>query len=539
MNELLVRGGLIIDGSGQPAYPGHVIIKNGRCDGIITGEAPSDEGRQVIDAAGLAVAPGFIDIHSHSDLSILANPRCESSLQQGITTEIAGNCGWSMAPVHHAAVERLAKTLVAGLAGVPRDSTDLAWTWTTMAEFLEQVESRGCGVNFGSYVGQSMVRAYVIGGDDRAGTADEVRKMRRLVEQALADGAFGLSTGRSYVPGKYAGTDEIVELSRPLGPAGGLYTSHIADQKERVVAATEEVAEIGLRARCAVQVAHQKVCTKACFGRAGDALAVMDRARGRGVDIASDVYPWLYTQLFTLSRALPRWATDGSVDAACARLRDPDVRRRLIEGDSRSGSASLAETAARMARDGVIHCRLTHHYEGMELGEVAAAKGLPLVDALCELLAENELAVKTAGLMSEADLIAILKHPLAMVSTDAFTLDRPLPEEESVHPRHYGTYPQVLGRYVRELGALTLEEAVRKMTAAPAARVGLTDRGRIRAGCAADLVIFDPATIANTSTAAEPASFPVGIAWVIVNGRLAVDHGRLTETRAGHVLRRS
>lgn len=538
MHELLIRNGSIIDGTGSPAFPGHILIKADRIEQVITGEAPTDEGRLVIDAAGLAVTPGFIDVHSHSDLSILANPNCESSLQQGITTEIAGNCGWSMAPVHHASVERLAKELVALLAGLPRDTAAIPWTWSTLAEYLAVVEERGSGVNFGTFVGQSMVRAYVIGAADRAGTAGEVTRMRALVEAALTDGAFGLSTGRSYAPGKHAGIDEIIELARPLGAHGGLYTSHIADQMERVSEATEEVAEIGFRARCAVQVAHQKVCTKACFGHASETLAVMDRARERGVDIASDVYPWLYTQLMTLRRALPHWAVEGSADAACARLRDPETRRRLLEGDSRSGTPGFAGVVAGMAADGIIYCRHTHEYEGMELRELAAAKGLPLADAVCELLVENELIVKVAGLMSEPDLIAILQHPLSMVSTDAFALDKPLPEEESVHPRHYGTYPQVLGRYVRELGALRLEEAVRKMTSAPAARVGLTDRGRIRVGACGDLVIFDPDTVANTSTVAEPASVPAGIAWVIVNGRVAVDHGRLTDARAGQVLRR-
>lgn len=539
MPELLIKNGLIVDGTGAPAYPGHLIVKDGQITAIAKGEVPAEEGRQVIDAGSQAVAPGFIDLHSHSDLTILANPRAESALHQGITTEITGVCGWSMAPIHHYSVEKLGMMLVEGLGGVKRDNPAIDWTWTTMAEYLDHVRRRGSGTNFGSFVGQSMVRAYVIGTANRTATHEEVVRMRRLVEQALEDGAFGLSTGRAYNPGRHAGTDEIVELTRPLGYYGGLYTSHIASESKDVVAATEEVAEIGQRARCAVNVSHQKVCGKANWGRAGEPLSVMERAQARGIDMSSDIYPWTFTQLGNVARWLPLWAREGSTDAACARLRDPQVRAKLAaEVDPESGR-TFADILGESGATGLVHCRHTHQYEGMELAEIATATGKSLLDTLCDLLADNEMMIKAASLLLEDDVIAILKHPLSMVGTDSFDIDVPLPEEEVVHPRHYGTYPQVLGRYVRELKALTLEEAIRKMTSRPASRVGLTDRGRIREGAWADLVIFDPTTIGNTSTAAEPASFPTGIAYVLVNGQVAVDHNRCLGAQSGQVLHRN
>jgi len=482
--DLVLNNGWVVDGTGRPGFAGSVGILRGRVARIGKGEQAL-EGREVLELDGLAVCPGFVDVHSHSDLSILGNPRAESSLRQGITTEIAGNCGWSMAPLHKQLADVLATRLVRGLAGEEAAGA-LRFNWSSLAEFLEVVEALGTGNNLGTFVGQSMVRGYVMGGEDRVPSATELQKMRALVAAAMDDGAFGLSTGRSYFPGRLASTEEVIELARVVSQYQGLYTCHLKNQDSAIDASVEEVLEIGRWGRTPVQLAHHKVCSKPCWGRLGQTLERMDAARAQGVDVMADVYPFLFTQVSYLGSRLPEWVTKAGEAEGAALLQDAETRQKVKEEmlarvEPASGQP-VSATLGRMAQSGVVYCRETKGYEGMDLGEVAQAKETDLADAVLLLLAENQLMVKTAGIMSAGDLRTILRHPLAMISTDAYALDRPLDEKAAVHPRHYGTYPLVLGQYVREEGLLTLEEAVRKMTSLPARRVGLLDRGVIAAG---------------------------------------------------------
>ncbi|MEW6723452.1 MAG: D-aminoacylase [Bacillota bacterium] len=540
MFDLVIKNAVIVDGTGRERYQGSVGITGGIIALVVKGDEEL-VGHRVIDAAGQVVCPGFIDIHSHSDISILANPRAESSLRQGITTEIAGNCGWSMAPVHRASADKLGTRLVGGLGG--EDAGEhVVWRWNTLGEWLEVVEQKGIGVNLGTFVGQSMVRAYVLGDEDRIPCQKEMDKMKDLVEQAMIDGAFGLSTGRSYMPGKMASTTEVVELCKVVARYDGLYTTHIFNQDDQVLEATEEVVEIGRRSGCRVQVAHQKVCTKRNWGKAAACLEIMEKGQARAVDILSDVYPFLYTQISSLGNMLPKELREKPLEEVKAILTSPEGlagiraefhKQRVVYG------ISEAEWEKRMGDTGIVFCRYTKDYEGLDLMEAAARKGKPFFEAVMELLAENDLMVKTAGIMCEEDLIGILKHPYSMVSTDAYALDREQSEKAAIHPRHYGTYPIILERYVRELKVLTLEQAIRKMTLMPAERVGLIDRGQIRAGARADLVIFDPETIANRSTVEKPAAFPAGISYVVVNGQVTVEGDTYHDLRAGQVLRHS
>lgn len=540
MYDLALNNGWVVDGTGRPGFAGSVGILRGRVARVAKGEKAL-EGREVLELDGLTVCPGFVDVHSHSDLSILGNPRAESSLRQGITTEIAGNCGWSMAPLHKQLADVLATRLVRGLAG-EESASALRFNWSSLAEFLDVVEAKGIGNNLGTFVGQSMVRGYVMGSEDRVPSGAELQKMRALVAAAMGDGAFGLSTGRSYFPGRLASTEEIIELARVISHYQGLYTCHLKNQDSAIDESVEEVLEIGRSARTPVQLAHHKVCSKPCWGTLGRTLERMDAARAQGVDVMADVYPFLYTQVSYLGSRLPEWVTKAGEVEGAALLQSAETRQKVKEemlGRVEPGSGQPVFAALpRMAQSGVVYCRDTKGYEGMDLGEVAREKGAELLDALLLLLAENQLMVKTAGIMSAEDLCTILRHPLAMVSTDAYALDKPLDEKAAVHPRHYGTYPVVLGQYVREQGLLTVEEAVRKMTSLPARRVGLLDRGIIAAGAWADLVAFDPAVVGNRSTVEQPAQFPAGVEYVLVNGGITIARGEYRDVRAGQVLRR-
>lgn len=542
-----------MDGTGQPGFLGDVVIKDGRVAEVrrlsnggpaatgtpADGPAPAP-GDVVIDATGRVVSPGFVDVHSHSDLSILANPRAESSLRQGITTEIAGNCGWSMAPVTKATADTVGNRLIGSLVG-KEAGTAIPWTWSTMAEFLDFVEDRGAGNNQATYVGQSMVRAYVLGTDDRLPSSKELAKMKSLVRQAMEEGAFGLSTGRSYFPGRLAGTPEIIELAREIAPFHGLYTSHIRNQDLDIMGATQEVIDIGRGAGCAVQVAHQKVCSKKCWGQAPRVLELMEKARDRGVDVYSDIYPWNYTQIGNMARMLPAFITEGTTAEAVARLRDPANHPRILEeatARARARGGDGSDPFAGMGKTGVVYCRKTKELEGLDLDEVAARYGLPLFETVLALLADNDLMVKTAGIMSEEDTSYIIKHPFSMISTDAFALDQEMDEAAAIHPRHYATYPRILDFYVRQRKLLTLEEAVWKMAGFPASRVGLLDRGVVRKGAWADILVFDPDTVAEASTIEKPAQFSPGFDYVLVNGQVVLDHGTYRDVRAGQVLRK-
>lgn len=556
-----IRNGFIVDGTGKSGFYGDVVIRDGRIADVrhrpaetlksgsaaagsasgsasspaADGPAPDDV---VIDATGRTVTPGFVDVHSHSDLSILANPRAESSLRQGITTEIAGNCGWSMAPVTKATADTVGNRLIGSLAG--KDAAEaIPWTWSTMAEYQDFVEERGTGNNQGTYVGQSMVRAYVLGRDDRLPSSKELAKMKSLVRQAMEEGAFGLSTGRSYFPGRLAGTPEVIELAREIAPFHGLYTSHIRNQDVDIMGATQEVIDIGRGAGCAVQVAHQKVCAKKCWGQAPQVLELMEKGRDHGVDVYSDIYPFNYTQISNMARILPSFVTEGSTADAVARLRDPSNHPRVLEeATARAKAWGSSDPLAGLGRTGVVFCRKTKELEGLDLDEVAARYGLPLFETVLALLADNDLMVKTAGIMSEEDTSYIIKHPFSMISTDAFALDKEMDEAAAIHPRHYATYPRIIDFYVRQKRLLTLEEAVWKMAGFPAARVGLLDRGTVRKGAWADILVFDPDTVAEASTIEKPAQFSPGIDYVLVNGQVVLDRGIYHDVRAGHVLRK-
>lgn len=533
MLDLLITNAAVIDGTGAPAFRGEVGVERGRI--VMVRRLPEDGGEdpggpaavRTIDAGGKVVCPGFIDLHSHSDRGILRDPAAESSLLMGVTTEITGNCGGSMAPLSSAAA-RLMQPRVG----------DLELDWRTMDEFLARLERTDIGNNHGLFVGQGTVRSCVMGMETRFPTEAELDVMVELVRESMEAGAFGISTGRAYVPGCFGGLREVVTLTGVVGEHLGLYTSHIADQWANVHRATWEVVEIGVRTGAVVQVAHQKVVGKDNWGRGDEVLAILEEGRDMGVDIMADVYPYPFAAVMALDRVLPASLRGESDEETLSNLgadnAEDTIRRAFREEPT--------YVTARLPLYGLVQCEGTGEFEGLDMGEAALRLDTDLAGAVYRLLVENELCVKVAGIMSEEDVRSIVAHPLVMIGSDSgirnYGRDR---EEEkgwsTVHPREYGTFPRVLGKYVREERLLTLEDAVYKMTGLPAERIQLPDRGVIARGFWADLVIFDPEVVTDCATIAEPCQPPEGLEYVIVNGQVAVHRSEIQPVRAGQVLR--
>ncbi len=529
--DLLIYGATVIDGTGRPAVPADLAVRDGRIAAIVPpGSLDRASARTTLDATGLLLTPGFIDIHTHSDRSILLNPRMESKLRQGVTTEVGGNCGSSVAPALGGAARAGRETAA---EGVPA-------TWPSMAAYLDEVARTGIAGNYATWVGHGALRASVVGYAMRLPTAEELARMTALLRESLEAGAFGLSTGLIYVPSGYATTDELIALAAVVREYGGVYASHLRNESDRLLEAVDEAITIGRRAGVPVQIAHHKASQPPNWGRVNQSLAMMDQARAEGIDVACDQYP--YTASSTgLSSVLPSWALEGGSDALVARLRDPALRARLREemlAQRPDWGASGDESGWQRVQ--IARARHSPELEGRRLGEIAAERGQDPFDLCFDLLIA---AGGTVGCvffsMCEDDVQTVLRWPHTMIGSDASSLapygtlggGRP-------HPRAYGTFPRVLGRYVRERQLLSWEEAIRKMTSLPAARLGLRDRGVLREGAWADLVVLDPATVADRATFEEPHRYPTGILHVFVNGVQTIRHGEHTGAAAGQVLRR-
>jgi len=528
--DLLIKNGRVVDGTGRAGYAADVAVKGDRIARV--GRLRGARARRVIDARGLVVAPGFIDMLGQSEVNLLIDPRAMSKVMQGVTTEVTGE-GSTVAPMN----ERLA----AEDADYYR-RFNLTVDWQTFDDYFARLEKRGTGVNVATFVGATQVRAYVIGFGDRAPTADELIAMRRVVAQAMEDGALGLSTSLQYVPARFAKTNEIVELAMAAKRYGGIYATHQRSEANAIDSSLEEVFEIGRRARVPVEIWHLKTAYKKNWGRMPEVLKRIEAARARGQDVTADVYP--YTAASTsLSACLPPWALEGGTARMLERLRDPKTRERLkrdITSDSKDWENIFLGSggASGVLISSVVNPSL-ENLQGKRLAEIAAEQKKEDLDALFDLiLADHGETDAIYFMMSEDDLRVALRAPFVSICTDsaARATDGPLSKDKG-HPRGWGSYPRILARYVREEKLLTLEEAVRKMTWMPATRVGLKDRGVIRAGAFADITIFDPATVRDRSTFENPNQYPEGIPFVITNGQLSVDNGQRTSALAGRVLR--
>ncbi|MGV3723753.1 MAG: N-acyl-D-amino-acid deacylase family protein [Actinomycetota bacterium] len=515
--DLIIRNGTVVDGSGAPAVSASVGIQGGRITAI--GDLQDARADREIDAAGYVVAPGFIDIHTHADVALLARPTHEPKVMQGVTTEVFSNCGLGFAPV---TAEGLAiqKEYLLGLFG---DDAGLNWNWRTVKEFLDLYRG-GVATNAAYLIPHGAVRVSAMGMADRPATPDELRQMTDLIRQGMEEGAWGLSTGLWYSPMSYADRQENVAVCKAVGDYGGFFATHMRDYGDDILGALDESFEMSQSSGAPVQVSHLQIGGARNWGRAGEVLAHIDAARERGVDVCFDSYP--YTAGSTLIQAmLPTWATAGGPSKLLERLHDPEILQRVAD----AMNAAERDWTRHMLCG--VRCARWKGYEGESFDRIAASEGISIGDVVCRLLVDDELqACFIAHLGDETDLRQILQHPAQMLGSDGLHLPG------KTHPRLFGAFPRLLSRYVREQGILTLENAVWKITGFPAQRMGFKDRGQIREGYAADVVVFDPATIRDVATFDDPCRYPEGIAQVLVNGRVVVEGGKHTGVLAGEVL---
>lgn len=498
--DIVLSGGRIVDGAGNPWRRADMGIVGDRIAAL--GDLRAAQTKQRLDVTGFVVAPGFVDIHSHAGRDVFENPNLESMVRQGITMALDGNDG--------------------GGSPLP------------LAPFLDKVAKSKPVINFGWFVGHGSIRSAVMGTVNRHASEEELRRMRDLARTAMTDGAFGLSTGLFYVPGNYAPTEEVIEIAKVVGELGGMHISHMRDEAAGILDSVRETIRIGEEGKLPTQVTHHKIIGGASWGKSVQTLMLIEEARARGVDVSLDQYP--YTASHTGSAAMfPQWSLEGGRAALLERLQAPESRARI-----------KAEVARRILEDRGAgnpknvqfnRCDFDPSLNGKTLADATSLRGLPVT---IENAAEVALELQQKGgcsaiyhAISEADVERIMKYPGTMIATDG---EAPVFGKGSPHPRAYGTFPRVLGRYVRERKLLTLEDAVRRMTSLPASRLKLFDRGLLRAGMAADIVVFDPERIADRSEFTKPHQYSVGIRHVLVNGEFVLRDEQMTGARPGRVL---
>jgi N-acyl-D-amino-acid deacylase len=530
--DVLIKNGRIVDGSGAPWFRGDVGIVNDRIAAV--GAIGDANAATTIDATNLVVAPGFIDLLGQSEFNVLVDGRAASKILQGVTTEITGE-GTSIAPVNDRMIREAAPQAVH--FGVAQD-------WRTLGDYFKRLEERSRpAINIGTFVGAGGVRDYVIGKDNRPATAAELESMKQLVAEAMEDGALGLSTSLQYVPDRFASTDEIIELAKVAARYGGVYFTHQRSESARIFESLDEVFTIAERAGIPAEIWHLKTAYKANFGKMPEVLRRLETARARGLDVTANQYP--YDRASNgLDACLPLWAREGGLEKMLARLKDPAQRER-IKKDMEEPNAETWENQwyGSNGGDGVMLSSILNpelrKYEGLTLTEIGKAMGKDPRDAVMDLvIADRGESSVIISIMTEDDVRTALKHPLVGIGTDsgAKAEDGKLSESKS-HPRAWGSFPRILGTYVRDERLLSLEEAIRKMTSKAASRVRLYDRGLLRPGMMADITIFDPATIRDLSTFADPNHYSIGIKDVFVNGRRVVSDGVITNERPGRPLR--
>lgn len=516
--DIFIRNGHIVDGTSNPWFAGDVAIRDGRICGL--GKLREVQARETINANGMVVCPGFIDIHGHADIALLSHPRHEPKIMQGVTTEVFSNCGIGFAPVTPEALQIL-RDNYASLFG---DDTGVTWDWTSVADYLSRFTQKGIAANIAYLIPHASVRISVMGMAERPATRDEIKAMQKLVRQSMEEGALGFSSGLWYVPLCYADIEESIALCQVVAEYGGIYSIHMRNYRERIIECMNEALTIAEATGVPVQISHLAAVGEN-KGKSVEYLRIIDEARARGLDIMCDAYPYLAGSTI-LQAMLPQWAGTGGPTAILSRLHDPQIRSRIIDEMS---SADVDWTQAYVCS---VKTETNRSLEGQNFADIASAHGVSVAELICDLLVEEELEVCfLVHTGHEPDLQTIMSHPAHVVGSDGLHLNG------KMHPRLYGTFVRYLGRYVRELKVLTLENAIRKMTSLPAQRLGLQDRGILKVGMAADVVILDPQTVGDSATYEEPRQYPTGIPYVIVNGQIVKHDNKHTGILAGHVLR--
>jgi N-acyl-D-amino-acid deacylase len=527
MLDVKFDGAMVIDGTGRAGSRTDVGIRDEAIAAV--GDLSRESAGRVVNASGRVLAPGFIDMHSHSDWRLWGNRRAESKIRQGVTTEVVGNCGFSPAPVSAEFVDAMR----AFALFIPKG---MDFGWRSVGDYLRAFDRDGTALNVVQLVGHGTLRVAAMGFARRPPAADELKRMQRMMTDAMEDGAWGMSTGLIYAPGSYATTDEIVTIARSAARHRGFYASHIRGEGVTLLEAVREAIQVGREADMPVQISHVKAAGRPHWGKVADALALIDAARAEGLDVMGDAYPYTASST-SLRTALPDWALEGGVAAMLERLASAETRARIRADMEAPGGGSIVD---RMGWDNVMiaWCPKRKDAEGRRIAEIARDRRLDPIDAVFELLRDADgVASMILFQLDEADLRRALAHPQIMIGSDGSSLATS--GEMSAgkpHPRNYGTFPRVLGRYARDERVLTLAEAVHKMTGLPARRLNLRDRGEIRVGAKADLVVFDPKRVADLATYEDPHRYPDGIEHVLVNGRFVIKDGEHTGSLPGKVL---
>jgi N-acyl-D-amino-acid deacylase len=527
--DLVITNGHIIDGTGSPWYSGDVGIRDGRIAAI--GNLAAAPRKRTIDAAGKVVAPGFIDLLGQSEMTILVDPRLPSKIYQGITTEITGE-GDSIAPLTDALIQ-------SGRAGY--DHYKITPDWRTFRQYFARLEKQGMGINLASYVGATTVRTIVLGEENKQPTAEQLEQMKGLVRDAMKDGAVGVSTALEYAPAPYAKTEELIALATEAGKFGGIYSTHMRNESDSVLDSIDEALRIGREARVPVEIWHIKVAGKNNWGRMPEVVAKINAARAAGADVTADTYA--YTAWYNdFSAFIPAWAHEGGSAKLVERLKDPTTRERIRKDlltPSKDWDNEWQEIPGPEAvMIGVAQNPKLVPLQGKRLSEIAKLWNKDPMDALFDFLIEDPFADVAVFGMSQPDVTLALQQPWVAIDNDSSgTSPDGILGQEHPHPRAYGTFPRILRKYVREEKALTLEDAIRKFSALPAQRLRLTDRGVLKTGMWADLVVFDPATVRDLATFDNPNQLSEGMEYVLVNGAPVIEQGKMTGAFPGKVLR--
>jgi N-acyl-D-aspartate/D-glutamate deacylase len=526
--DLLVTQGSVLDGDGSPAVVADIGVRDGRIAAI--GDLRGTTADRRIDAAGLTVAPGFIDMHNHSDYTIIVEPKAESMIRQGVTTLILGE-------------SRSAGPVKAGANDDPRSRADgVTVDWTTLGGYFQKLERQKMSTNIASYVGEEQVWTYVKGYGQTPATPAELAEMKKLIAQAMEEGAMGLSTALLVPPSSLATTENLIALASVAKQHGGIYSTHIRDEGERVFQAVEEAINVGKGAGIPVDIIHMKIAHKKLWGRVNEIIAMVQKARDEGHNIQANVYPYTAGQN-NLSSIVPPWAVDGGREKMLVRLKNPSLRPRLrreiLNGLPNWYNHYLA-TGDGWAGMILVTLRSDKNkpFQGKRMSELIAARGGDPADVLMDVLIEENGSVPTVFFHhAEPDMQLVMKQPWTSIGSDggALSIDGPTSRTHP-HPRYFGTFPRVLGRYVRELKVVTLPEAVKKMTSMNADKIGIKDRGRLREGMWADITIFDPSRVIDRATFERPHQYPVGIEYVVVNGEVTLEKERHTGALAGRVI---
>lgn len=524
--DLVIQGGHVFNGLGTPGLDADVAVREDRIVLIAPGIG-AQRSQRVIDARGMAVAPGFIDPHSHTDLELLVNPRAESKIRQGVTTEIAGNCGFTLFPLVGAFREEKEHLL--------RERYGIELTWKDVNGFFDTLAERGMAVNYATFLGHGSLRQSVVGPDDRVARPEEVERMRELLDQAMRSGVMGLSTGLIYPPGMFAPTEELVAMCSVVAHWGGVYTTHMRDEGDFLAESVEESIAVARAAGVSLQLSHLKLAYPRNWPKVHQVLSRISEVRAHGLEILADRYPYTATSTF-LSVFFPRWIKDGAIRENLLRVRGTDregeLRDHLRKQEEKLGSWDSIQIAS-------VLTEKSSPLVGKTVLQAARERGRDPFDFILDLvIQENDQVGMINFSLNEETFKRIILHPLVVIGSDGWALaPYGLLSRDKPHPRSYGTFPRMLGRYVRDEKIMSLGRAIEKMTSLTAEKFGLTGRGRIQKGWFADLVVFDPARIMDRSTWENPHQYPVGIGQVIVNGRVVIDGGEHTGELPGRILR--